>query len=260
MIERLVVLAFVVFGAFVACTPAEEAPPSGSSSSPQSGESAIHVVDPEARCANESDVVADQSLRTDSTLSGDVDGDGLDDEISVASDESAPTGCTSFLVVVTEERTYSAPIETTDLASSLQVPSLNSLAEVGGKPGQEIVVNVEAGASTQFVGLFTLTGDGLERMTMQGEGPFSSHGELFAFGGSVGHLEAVTCISSDIVIMSAAVPKGARATDYEVERRFFLVEGTTLKLDRGSIEHHSIDGLTVDRFPEFASSPFVGCD
>ena len=214
-----------------------------------------------AICDNEPDVVADESARTEPTLTGDIDGDDSDDEIYVVHDDAAEPGCRSFLVVEAGSF-YSAPIDPAGEPRSLPVPSLNSLANVGSIPGSEIVVNIETGASTQFVGLFTLTDSGIERMTIEGAapGPFSSGDDLFAFGGSVGHIEAVTCIASDIVIMAAAIPSGNTAARYEVERRFYLVEGTTLRLDEGSIEHHEVPARDIDRFPEFESSPFVGCD
>jgi hypothetical protein len=59
--------------------------------------------------------------------------------------------------------------------------------------------------------------------------------------------------------MSAAVPQGNSADRYEVERRIFLIEGTTLALDPDATERHSIEGLNVDRFPEYRSSPFGSC-
>ena len=216
----------------------------------------------EGSCANEVGVVDDPAARTVSTLRGDIDGDDTDDEVFVVNDDAATAGCKAFLVVAAGGTTYSAPIDPSGNPRSLPVPSLNSLANVGVEPGAEIVVNIETGASTQFVGLFTLTDEGLERMTVDGAGPgpFPAGEDLFPFGGSVGHMEAVTCISRDIVIMAAAVPSGNTAKRYEVERRFFLVEGTTLSLDDGSIERHTVKGAELDRFPEFASSPFVGCD
>jgi hypothetical protein len=244
-------VALMLFG----CTQAE--PPQSAPTPTAQGTE--FVTDVEARCSNEADVVTDEALRVEPTLEGDVDGDGVEDSMFVANDEDAETGCTSFLVVETVSRTFSIPIETTDVSSSLQVPSINSVAEVGGQPGSEIVVNVEAGASTQFVGLFTITDRGLERMRIRGFGVPESR-DLFAFGGSVGHLDAVTCIASDIVIVSSAIPEVENGENYQVVRRFFLVRGTELTFDRGSVERHTTDGLDVSRFPEFARSPFVGCD
>ena len=59
--------------------------------------------------------------------------------------------------------------------------------------------------------------------------------------------------------MSAAIPIGDSAERYEVERRFFRLEGTELSLQPGSTEVHEVEGLTVERFREFAGSPFGSC-
>lgn len=196
----------------------------------------------------------------DRTLSGDVDGDGVDDRVWLSSDPSAAEGCKAFVTVETADRIYWAST-TSGVPSSLQEPTLNSLSDIDGEAGSEIVVNLEAGASTQFVGAFMLTRAGLERITVDGRGPGPFGGEiegLFAYGGSVGHLEAVDCVDEHVVL-SAAIPSGA-AGSYEVERRFFSPSLTALVLDRGLTERHKVRDLRVDDFPEFAGSPFLSCD
>jgi hypothetical protein len=77
---------------------------------------------------------------------------------------------------------------------------------------------------------------------------------MFGFGGSVGHLEAVDCAADDTIVSSFAAPDG---DVYKVERTFFAFEGAELvrvdkKVQRVSIEQ-------IDRFPEYAGSPFGGC-
>jgi hypothetical protein len=144
-------------------------------------------------------------------------------------------------------------------------PTLNSLIQLDFEPGEEIVVNLEAGASTQFVGVFKLTADGIERITIEGRGPGPFAQEiaqenLFPFGGSVGHLEAVDCLNPALIVMSAATPKGNSADRYKVERRFFRLEGTVLSLQPEANEVHEVEGLTVDSFREFAGSPFLSCN
>lgn len=222
-----------------------------------------HVMDPEGRCANEG-VAFDHATPDEAEMKGDLDGDGEDDVTYIAHDGQGDIGCRSFLVVDAAGIAYSAPVDPSGDQRALEIPSLNSLVQLDEEPGAEIVVNIETGASTQFVGVFTLTDEGLERVTIEGRGPGPFAGELgdqdlFAFGGSVGHLEAVDCLGRGAVVMSAAVPKGDSADEYEVERRFFLMEGTELILDPDATERHTIEGLNVDRFPEYRSSPFGGC-
>ncbi|MEA2517332.1 MAG: hypothetical protein QOG16_1170, partial [Actinomycetota bacterium] len=129
--------------------------------------------------------------------------------------------------------------------------------------GVEIVVNVEMGASTQFAALFMLTNEGLVPMGLKGKGPgpFASDlGDLFPFGGSVGHLDAVDCTDEGDVVMSAAIPSGDSADAYEVERRFFRVQGSKLVLDKDRTRVEVVDAAGVDEFPEFSGSPFLSCN
>lgn len=217
----------------------------------------------EAHCRGET-YGLDVSASPRRALVADIDGDGGDDSVTVVEHQAGRPGCRFFLVVEDGD-VYATPIDPSGDPRSLQVPTLNSLAELDGDPGSEIIVNIEMGASTQFVGAFTMATGGLQRMTLrgQGPGPFAAelgHADLFPYGGSVGHLEAVDCIDDRLVVMSAAIPKGSSAEAYEVERRFFRVVGTELLLDKDLTEHETVRGLQVDDFPEFGGSPFLSCE
>lgn len=220
--------------------------------------------DPRGRCDNEPRAVDAASPDPDS-VTGDVDGDARDDRVLIIGDERGGPGCDSFLAVVTDGATYSTPVDPRGDPRALQEPSILGLTDIDGRAGDEIVVLIETGASTQFAGVFTLTTQGLERITLvgRGPGPFaaeSAGSDLFAFGGSVGHLEAVDCSPAGTVVMSAATPVGASAASYRIERRYFQPEGTKLILDRSATESMVIEGLEVDRFAEFRGSPFLSCD
>jgi hypothetical protein len=229
---------------------------------------ATTVMDPEAACTNEAGVVDSAEVPAEGVLTGDIDGDDTEDTIylatdSAATDAAADAGCRSFLIATTETTIYSAPVDPSGNPRATE-PSLNSLIQLDFEPGREIVVNLEAGASTQFVGVFKVTAEGIERITLDGRGPgpFAqelARDNLFPFGGSVGHLEAVDCLNPGLIVMSAAIPMGDSADRYEVERRFFRLDGTVLKLHPESTEVHEVEGLTVDRFREFAGSPFLSC-
>ena len=213
-------------------------------------------------CDNE-EVVARGEGRSEGALSGDVDGDGDDDDIYIATDPDGVAGCRSFLVVDAGRTVYTTAVDPSGAPRSLSIPTLNSLADLDGESGTEIIVNVEMGASTQFVGAFGSAEGRLVRFEMndKGPGPFAGEqGDLFAYGGSVGHLEAVDCAEEGHVVVSVALPKGSSANAYEVERRFFSVEDAELFLDKSLTEKHTVQGLKIDDFPEFASSPFGSCD
>ena len=220
--------------------------------------------DPWGRCENE--VRAVDAVSPDpGAVTGDVNGDGRDDRVLIVGDERGDPGCQSFLAVMIDGATYSGPVDPRGDPRALQEPSILGLTDIDGRAGDEIVVLIETGASTQFAGVFTLTTEGLEPITPvgRGPGPFaaeSAGSDLFAFGGSVGHLEAVDCAPAGTIVMSAATPVGASAVSYRVERRYFQPEGTKLILDRSATESMVVEDLGVDRFPEFRGSPFLSCD
>ena len=231
---------------------------------PSSSVEPVRVVsDPHTVCPNGEELALRVDARGEQVLRGDIDGDGAEDEVWLASDPSVADPCSDFLAVETADRIYWAVTNRSDTPSSLETPTLNSLSEIDEEVGKEIVVNLEAGASTQFVGVFKLTRAGLERMVGDGEGlgPFGTEIEgLFAYGGSVGHLEAVDCTQDGLVVMSVGLPVGAAADAYKIERRFFTSSYTAFVLEEELTEKHIVQGLKVDDFPEFAASPFGSCD
>lgn len=246
--SRLIVLA-VMLAACEGATPPDQVAPKRV------------VGDPHTVCSNGQEVVLAVDSRGDQTLRGDIDGDGLDDRVWISSDASGAPPCKDLVGVETKDEIYWAAANVSDVPSSLQAPRLNSLADVDGDGSREIVIDLEAGASTQFVGVLKLTRAGLERMSVDGEGPGRIGGSegLFAYGGSVGHLEAVDCTPNGFVVISVALPVGAAADAYEVERRFFSSTNTSFVLEKGLTEKHTVEGLKVDDFPEFAGSPFGSC-
>jgi hypothetical protein len=209
-------------------------------------------------CPNEAAVVADGDLLVGGSLSGDISGDGTDDSAAVHVDDAADVGCRAFLVVTAENGVNSAPVGI--VGEGLSAPTLASLAAIGTEPGLEVIINEAAGASTQFVGAFTLTAQGLLRMEARGD-PVSDVAGLFASGGSVGHLEAVDCLD-DGVVVSVATPAAGRAAlergIYNVVRRVFDVAGSVLEPEVTRRDRIDIDDLN-SRLPEFAHSPFLSC-
>jgi hypothetical protein len=224
--------------------------PSGTEVTPR-----VSTSDPAARCPDEEEVTSDPSARIGGRLDGDVDGNGSPDEVSLAFDDNAARGCQAFLIVEGPDETGVLAIESFDRAYGLPQPRLNTLAEVDSVPGGEVVVDLVAGASTQFVGLFTMTGGGLARVVVAGD-EFPAD-DLFPYGGSVGHLEASNCAGdAGTVVISTATPRGDH---YQVTRRFFSFEGSTPRLEPTSTEREGVALEDLGQFPEYGSSPFGGC-
>jgi hypothetical protein len=201
-------------------------------------------------CPNQDSATSSLGSVRPGSLSADVDGDGSDDTMFLAVDEDAPAGCRAFLVADTSSGTLAEEISEPDITFDLGLPTLEGTVQVDGRPGDEIIVRVMAGASTLFVGLFTLYEDELERIEISGA---AEYGNLFPSGGSVGHLEGSDC-TEDGIVVSLATPRGK---GYEVTRTFYSISATHAA-PAGS-QRDVVRPRNLDRFPEFAGPPFVNC-
>jgi hypothetical protein len=209
----------------------------------------------EGACANQAEVTSNPLNRSSGPLIGDVTGDATPERIYVTVDQAGPPGCQAF-VVVSEAATVTSPIEGWDPSAGVASPTLNRLVQIDGRPGAEIVVNLAAGASTQFVGAFSVAEGTVERLATAGDEASSGTADLFAFGGSVGHLEAVDCTNDGEVVLSSAIPKADR---YQVTRRFFTPSGANLDLNVDASRRLVVTLNELEDFPEFGASPFGSC-
>lgn len=214
-------------------------------------------------CPNESAIADDRARQVGPTSTADVDGDGVQDEVGLATDPAGPEGCATFVVVrIGGVTVTSAPVWEVGAEGGLPQPRIHGFTNIDGRPGAEVLIDEAAGASTQFVGAFVYIDEDLERITAKGGlapegGPFD---DLFPYGGSVGHIEAVDC-TADGIVVSTAVPSGGSAGGgsvvYEVERRLFTYDGAVLEEQETESEEVPIEDL--DRFPEYSASPFGSC-
>ena len=233
-----------------------------SSNDPDTGEarSAAPTLVPSGTCPNERRVVGPEAP---STSRADVDGDGEPDPLGIALDRTAEIGCQAFLFVRIGTEIHAAPVWEQGGQTGLTQPSVSSTVEIDGEEGAEVVVLEAVGASTEFVGVLTFTGDGLRRLE---PGPdlastFPSPEGLFPFGGSIGHVDGVDCVDGGGLVMSSAVP-GNRPSDlegsvYVLERRFVAVDDATLVKERTERERLSLD--EIFELPEFSGTPFASC-
>lgn len=213
-------------------------------------------VPPAGDCPNQADAATNPLNRTAGPLIGDVTGDGAPDRLYLWLDQAAPAGCQAFLVI-SETTPIAAPIEGWDPSAGIASPTFNGLYEIDGRPGAEIVVVLASGASTQFVGAFTASNGFVERLrTSATDETSSGNNDLFAFGGSVGHLEAVDCTEDGRVVVSSAIPRGER---YQVSRNFYEAAGAILQLQASASRRAVVTAQEIEDFPEFARSPFGSC-
>lgn len=230
-----------------------EPAPSASEQSPSPGVSVSVEPAPAFDCPNQGTAIGAPELRVGGTLEGDVLGDGGDAVVSLAVDPQGTDACGAFLIVETSDgEILSTPVFQEGIPG---VSRLSGLATIDERPGAEIVVHMVAGASTEFVAVFSAAGGALERMMIEGDDPY---GDLFPSGGSVGHLEASNCSPGSeggSILVSGATPQG---DGYRVVRRSYSsrdgVFFETVK-DVQTID----DPQDIEMFQEFFGSPFGGC-
>jgi hypothetical protein len=214
-------------------------------------------------CPNQTAVANDPARQVGSTVTTDVDGDGATDEVHLASDGAGGEGCSAFVVVELASSTVvAAPVWEVGSQGGLPAPRIHGFVDIDGAGGQEILVDEAAGASTQFVGAFIYIEEGLERVTVSGglsESSAAGTESLFPYGGSVGHVEAVDCAEEGTVVVSTATPGPTQNGQalYEIERRFYAFDGAVLETE--DVETAEIPIARLNRFPEYASSPFGSC-
>lgn len=243
-------------------TPGDNVTPAWNPSAPAPLEPGEGVED-EAQCLSEDDAALEPSLRKPGSLRGDVDGDGNDDEVSVAIDPQADGPCRYFLVVATSGALTAARIDPTDLGPTDEALALEALVPLDAEPGLEIVVDVWHGAATEFAAVYTMRDEIPVRMLI--EAPDTE--DVFAYGGSLSGLSGVDCAEKpgDLVVGTAS-PEGDTWT---VERWPLTVDGDTVHLDPSAPEplpeQHTISeedvssGALAERFPEFGAAPFLSC-
>jgi hypothetical protein len=215
-------------------------------------------------CDDQDAVVNDPTTRLEEELTGDIDGDGSDDVVYLAQTRSGDRGCMAFVVAETEQGTVSEPVWKIGREGGLPQPRLNSLAQIDGDGGLEILVDEIAGASTQFVGAFTFIDGELERIEpadpAAGIWAGASDG-VFPYGGSVGHVEAVDCADDGEIVVSVALPGDTPSKVdrgiYSVTRRFFAFEGA--ELIESDTQEEEVEFDFGKTYPEFGSSPFGSC-
>ena len=183
-----------------------------------------------------------------------MSGDGVDDRVHVAVDDDADVGCRAFLLVVHGDELVSVSLDVDGMDPTLGLPALRELRQVDGAGGADVVVDLIAGASTVFAGVYSMATGELARVTIQGSEPPAQ--DLFAFGGGVAQLSAVDCAGEGSILISTAVPRGAR---YLVTRNYYTATAGALT-SRGEAATRKVAFEKLPaRFSEFAGPPFGSC-
>jgi hypothetical protein len=186
---------------------------------------------------------------------GDVDGDGSADEVRVVRLDGGPPGCRHFLVAETSAGQLVTPTNDPGVEHSLEEPRIAALVQVDGQGGLEVLVDLERGAATQFLGLFAVWEGALRRVTVQD--PFAPGG-LLPYGGSAGRLEVSDCAEQDRADISISVAS-ADPEGYTIETRLFDLDGARLRPLAPGAQPPLRSGVDLETTDTFASSPFGSC-
>ena len=192
-----------------------------------------------------------------SSFVGDVDGDRALDRVFVRVDGRAAPRCALHLVARLRQgpvltARLAPPVLETGVIRQLPWPRVAALAEVDRRPGAEIVVTVDEGASTVFLGVFTVRRHRLVRMRLPGLE------QAFPALGSVMHFAGVDCLGRrrSGVVGSTLAERGLRRLS--VERRFFRAVGARFRLIRRRT--YVFGPNAALRFPELSGrGPFARC-
>lgn len=214
---------------------------------------------PASRCLSEDEATADASLRKPGSLQGDVDGDGLEDEVFVAVDPQAEESCRYFLIVESSGGAKVIPITTSAFGPADDVVAVEAMVELNDQPGLEIVVDVWHGAATEFAAVFTM----VDRQPIRVDTASRRRvGYLFAYGGSLSALSGMDCTGKPgIIVVSGAHAEG---NEWFIERNYFSFDGGELQR-YGQRERHRLlqkerEALTLKQdFPEFEPIAFPNC-
>ena len=209
-------------------------------------------------CPNAERVAAGGGRRERGRLRADLDGRPGAEQAWLTLTRRGGVDCRTWLVAEGNFGSTVVPIAGTEpfAFESLGLPALARAASIDDTRGAEIVVDVTAGASTTFAAVFTLQRDTFVKVDARGPGAPS--GDLFAYGGSVAHLDAVDCAGSSTVVISRA---RADALRYSVTRHYFSAEGPVWRaLPTRAEKGEAVPRKLAARWPEFGSFPFSSCE
>jgi hypothetical protein len=171
-------------------------------------------------------------LRRGISITGDVNGDGAPDKTYLAVDGRGAPGCRFFVVVMARREVIATPIRHPSVLRAapygvefvLKQLRLNGLAAIDRTPGGEILIDVEHGAATRYVTVYTWHGRRLGRVRVAGSSPVK---DAFPYRGSLAATNAVDCsggVASGIIVTSERSYLPETRT-YDETRRYYRASG-----------------------------------
>lgn len=205
-------------------------------------------------CADERAVVRRALDR--SNVRADVDGDGRQDTVAVASRPDAQRPCRGFVAVrLASGETYSNHLFRLAVPLKGLEARLVGLPTFGEGDAAAIVVDTAAAADSMVAQIFTLSESGLRAVPVPG---FKDR-TLIVDGGGVVYPFGSDCTRDGRLVLSRATQTqdGSR---YRVMRRTYEAKGDLIRFVDPTRERATVpvDEL-VDRFPEFGRPHWTAC-
>ena len=167
------------------------------------------------------------ALRVRHVAHGDVDGDGRPDAAWIGVGRTRRVACRFFLAVRTARGTFTVrfgrlPPETWGGPP----PALAALAQIDGRRGREVAVEVWRGASTSFLAIFGFHGGRLIRFRHAGPVASTRREDVFLAGGPVDIATGLECDPRRPgVLVQKALLSGERPPSRAIEERYLFAGG-----------------------------------
>jgi hypothetical protein len=241
------VLGAVILG----CRHSDEATPVAARTSPEAT-LATTTATPSPTCEPE----LSATYRTKGEgLTGDVDGDGAGDRVTLRVDEARPARCRYLLLVeLSAGISISAPVR--PLAWPGTDPEVLLLAEIDGRPGLEPVVALSPLAVYRPGALFTVRDGELARMRLER----TQTPELFPFYDEFP--AGVDCgrePGTIVVTLGTLAEGGSDDSHWDITRSLYRARGIRFEPVRDERFRVAVGPEAGRRWPEVRGKPFLSC-
>jgi hypothetical protein len=196
-------------------------------------------------------------------LAADLTGDGRVDQVRLAHAWRSPRRCRFFVVLSSRGRSTATRIDQPELVSlpnaELQTEHIPRLLAIVALPGgpRDVAVQLLAGASTEFAGLFVPVGGTLRRVVIRPRIPDTN---LLPYNGSVTHFDGVGCAAHSTVVATGAGALGTTGTRWTVVRTWYRQRATQLVRARTTaVRFHGSFAALRAHYPVLSPVPFARC-
>ena len=136
------------------------------------------------------------------------------------------------------------------------IPKLLAIVSLP-RGARDVAVELLAGASTEFVGLFVPIGGTLRRVVIRPKFPDAN---LLPYNGSVTHFDSVDCAAHSTIVATGVGALGTAGTRWTVIRTSYHQRAAELIRTRtASVHFHGSFAALRTRYPGLSPIPFPHC-